>query len=133
MDEPTTGLDPQERVALRSLLSELAATRIVLLSTHIVSDIEAAASQIVLLQQGKILYSGAPEEMLAKATGKVWEYTLPKGEIPSGSLAISALVQTTNGIHVRVVSDTSPAKSAVLVTASLEDACLAALREGVGA
>lgn len=130
VDEPTTGLDPQERVSLRSMLSELAESRIVLLSTHIVSDIEAAASSIILLKEGKVLYSGAPEEMLVKAVGKVWEYTLSKGEVPAKNLPISALVQTANGVHVRVVSEERPATDAKAVTPSLEDACLAALRGG---
>ena len=68
-DEPTTGLDPQERVTLRSLLSGLARNRIVLLSTHIVSDVEAVASDLVVLKNGKMLFHGAPEELTIRADG----------------------------------------------------------------
>ena len=67
IDEPTTGLDPEERIAVRNILSRLSRERIVILSTHIVSDIEAVASRILLLQQGSLVFNGSPEELIAKA------------------------------------------------------------------
>lgn len=129
-DEPTTGLDPQERVTLRSMLSELSATRIVLLSTHIVSDIQAVASQIILLKSGQLLYNGTPQEISQKAQGSVWQYTLPPGQLPSSSLMVSSMVQTSSGVQVRAISAQPPAENAQNVSPTLEDACLAMLEGG---
>lgn len=77
IDEPTTGLDPEERIAVRNILSHLSRERIIILSTHIVSDIEAVASRILLLQQGSLVFNDSPEELIARAEGCVWEYMLP--------------------------------------------------------
>lgn len=129
-DEPTTGLDPQERVTLRNLLSELATGRIVLLSTHIVSDVEAVAGRILLLQGGHLLYNGAPADVLHAARGRVWEYTLPPGQSPSAGLTVSSLVQTANGVHVRAIAPAPPVQGAVGAAATLEDACLSVLKGG---
>lgn len=133
VDEPTTGLDPVERITLRNLLSELATTRIVLLSTHIVSDVEAVVSRLILLNQGKFLYEGTPAEILKQADGKVWEYTLPPGQLPAKNERVSSLVQTAGGVHVRSVAIDTPAPGASLAEARLEDACLAILEGGVSA
>lgn len=123
-DEPTTGLDPQERVTLRGLLSELARSRIVLLSTHIVSDVEAVASDLVVLKNGKVLFHGAPEEMTVRADGHVWEYTVPDfSRIPAGS-AVSSAVQETVGIRVKTVGARPSAGDTRAVSPTLEDACL---------
>lgn len=123
-DEPTTGLDPQERVTLRSLLSSLARNRIVLLSTHIVSDVEAVASGLVVLKKGKVLFYGAPEELAACAAGHVWEYTVPDfSRIPEGS-AVSSAVQEAGGIRVKTVGARPSAGDARAASPTLEDACL---------
>src|SRR5579884_2449245 len=76
VDEPTAGLDPDERVRFRTLLASLTASRIILLSTHIVSDVEAVASRLVLLRAGQIVTDTTPQELLAWATGQVWEVTV---------------------------------------------------------
>lgn len=122
-DEPTAGLDPQERVSLRNLLAELANDHLVLVSTHIVSDIEAVANQILLLQSGQFLYRGTPTNLMTKSNGYVWEYPLPHSK-PSLIESNSSLIQRSNGIQVRVLSKTSPQASAQSVTPTLEDACL---------
>ncbi len=123
-DEPTTGLDPQERVTLRSLLSGLAASRIVLLSTHIVSDVEAVASDLVVLKKGKVLFHGAPEELTNCADGHVWEYTVADfSGIPAGS-AVSSAVQGTRGIRVKTVGARPVEAQALAASPTLEDACL---------
>lgn len=132
-DEPTTGLDPMERVSLRNLLSELATERIVLLSTHIVSDVEAVASSLLLLKKGRLLYQGGPGGVMEMAAGRVWEYTLPTGQMPPAGTAVSSLVQTAQGVHVRAVAHAAPVAGAVQVEARLEDACLAVLEGGVSA
>ena len=123
-DEPTTGLDPQERVTLRSLLSGLARNRIVLLSTHIVSDVEAVASDLVVLKKGKVLFHGAPEELTIRADGHVWEYTiLDFSQIPAGS-AVSSAVQEAGGIRVKTVGARPSAGNTRNASPTLEDACL---------
>lgn len=124
-DEPTTGLDPEERITVRNILSELAKERIVILSTHIVSDIEAVASRILMLKDGSLIFDNTPHKLIAKADGYVWEYT--SDFIQSSARGISNMVQTKDGIHVRQVSRKKPTSQAVLVSSTLEDACLFAL------
>jgi ABC-2 type transport system ATP-binding protein len=79
VDEPTAGLDPEERVRFRNLLSELSGARIVILSTHIVSDVEACATSIALIARGQLVTCAAPEELLQSVEGKVWERVVPSG------------------------------------------------------
>jgi ABC-type multidrug transport system ATPase subunit len=126
-DEPTTGLDPQERVTLRNLLSELAAERIVLLSTHIVSDVEAAASGLVLLKSGRVIFQGTPDALISGAAGHVWTYTAHDLAQVSDGQAVSSIVQRSDGYLVKTVG-ARPAESARPADSTLEDACLYALR-----
>jgi ABC-2 type transport system ATP-binding protein len=77
VDEPTAGLDPEERVRFRNLLSELSGERIVILSTHIVSDVEATATEIALIAKGTLVVHATPEELLRKVEGKIWEWIVP--------------------------------------------------------
>lgn len=101
VDEPTTGLDPEERVALRNILSTLACTKLVLLSTHIISDIEAAATKIMVLKKGNLLFCDTPETLLHYAQGHVWEYILPKSRRSEGLSGVSSMLQTKEGIKIR--------------------------------
>lgn len=80
LDEPTAGLDPKERVRFRNLLSDYAGDKIVILSTHIVSDIEAIADEVLLMKQGKIVLHGTVPELVQKADGKVWELEVSSAE-----------------------------------------------------
>jgi ABC-2 type transport system ATP-binding protein len=129
VDEPTAGLDPEERVRFRNLLSELSGERIVILSTHIVSDIEAVATSIAIMEQGHLLAHDSPEELLGSVAGKVWEVVIPSAEL--GALRQKHLVSSTahrsDGIHARVVADSAPAGMMRELEPSLEDAYLAAL------
>ena len=127
VDEPSAGLDPIERIMMRNLLSELAQTRIVLLSTHIVSDVEAVASQLLLLKGGQLVFQGTAPALIQAATGHVWEYVLPQGTEPQTDQAMSEMRQATDGIHIRTVAKQSPTPQAVAVTPTLEDATLSAL------
>jgi ABC-2 type transport system ATP-binding protein len=129
VDEPTAGLDPEERVRFRNLLSELSGERIVILSTHIVSDIEAVATQIAILAHGQLLAHDAPESFLARMSGKVWEVVVSSGELPKlrQKYLISSTAHRSDGVHARVVSDTAPALDARPLEPSLEDAYLATL------
>lgn len=77
VDEPTTGLDPMERATMRNILSELATTRIVILSTHIVSDIEAVATKLLILKAGKFIYQGTSMGLIDQVKNHVWEYVIP--------------------------------------------------------
>jgi ABC-2 type transport system ATP-binding protein len=129
VDEPTAGLDPEERVRFRNLLSELSGERIVILSTHIVSDIEAVATDIAILAQGQLLAHGAPEALLAKVTGKVWEVVVPSADLPAwrSKHLISSTAHRSDGVHVRMIADAPPSFSARPLEPSLEDAYLAVL------
>ncbi|MFX0065114.1 MAG: hypothetical protein ACFFC7_23320 [Candidatus Hermodarchaeota archaeon] len=81
MDEPTSGLDSEERVRFRNVLSELSGDRIIILSTHIVSDVETSATDIALISQGRLLRQGTPEELMTIIDGKVWEGIIPSAEL----------------------------------------------------
>src|SRR5271155_1466083 len=83
VDEPTAGLDPEERLRFRNLLSELSGERIVILSTHIVSDVEAIATDIAILGGGRLLAHAAPEDLLRAVEGRVWEWVIPSAELPA--------------------------------------------------
>lgn len=127
VDEPTASLDPQERIMARNVLSRLSRERIVLLSTHIVSDIEAAASKILILKEGRLIFDGTPDCLIANAKGCVWEYMGTNME--QKGKGISNMIQTDQGIRIRQVSREKPAEQAVLVSGTLEDACYYVLGE----
>jgi len=126
VDEPTAGLDPEERVRFRNLLSELAGERIVILSTHIVSDVEAVATTIALISNGQLLVHAAPEDLLRGVTGKVWEWVIPSSELANAKhrYLITGSVRRADGVHVRVVGEASPGNGAIHAAPTLEDAYL---------
>jgi ABC-type multidrug transport system ATPase subunit len=126
VDEPTVGLDPEERVRFRSLLSDLSGERIIILSTHIVSDVEAVATEIVVIHQGRKIQHAAPETLLAQLDGKVWQWTIPSTALPAlkQERLVSGVIRRENGIQVRVVSEASPSPEARSVAPNLEDAYL---------
>jgi ABC-2 type transport system ATP-binding protein len=137
VDEPTAGLDPEERVRFRNLLSDLSGERIVILSTHIVSDVEATATDIALIAQGTLVTHASPEELLRQVEGKVWEWVLPSTELNAAKqkYLVSNTVRRSDGVHVRVLAD-APPSGAQPVTPNLEDAylfCLAHHRAGAAA
>jgi ABC-type multidrug transport system ATPase subunit len=129
VDEPTAGLDPEERVRFRNLLSELSGERIVILSTHIVSDVEAVATSIAILAHGQLLAHDSPEGLLASVAGKVWEVVIPSADLPAlrQKHLISNTAHRSDGVHARVVANVSPAAGARPLEPSLEDAYLASL------
>jgi ABC-2 type transport system ATP-binding protein len=129
VDEPTGGLDPEERVRFRNLLGDLSGERIVILSTHIVSDVEAAATRIALIAHGRLVGSAAPEEMLRAAEGKVWEWVVPSERLTSvrERHRVSGTVRRADGVHVRIVADATPAPEARGLPPTLEDAYLHAI------
>ena len=129
VDEPTAGLDPEERVRFRNLLSELSGERIVILSTHIVSDVEATATGIAIVSRGRLLAHAAPEELLARLEGKVWEWIVPSADLPAARqrFLISTVTRRSDGVHARVVSDAAPGPGATPASPTLEDAYLHAV------
>jgi ABC-type multidrug transport system ATPase subunit len=126
VDEPTVGLDPEERVRFRNLLSDLSGERIVILSTHIVSDVEATATHIALVNKGQLLRSAAPEDLLKELDGKVWEWTVQSDDLPAlkQKHIVSGTIRRSDGVQVRVVSATRPEAQAGSVSPNLEDAYL---------
>ena len=126
VDEPTVGLDPEERVRFRNLLANLSGDRIVILSTHIVSDIEAAASGIALINKGELVRFTSPEAMLQLADGKVWEWIVSSKQLPEiqKNVLISSISRRSDGAHLRVVGTNPPAPNSQPVSANLEDAYL---------
>jgi ABC-2 type transport system ATP-binding protein len=126
VDEPTVGLDPEERVRFRNLLSDLSGERIILLSTHIVSDVEAIATEIVILNQGRKLQQAAPEKLVELLAGQVWQWLVPSSELPAlkQKFIISSTVRRADGIQMRVVSASAPAPQAQPIPPSLEDVYL---------
>ena len=126
VDEPTVGLDPEERVRFRNLLSDLAGERIIILSTHIVSDVEATATEIVVINKGFKIQHAAPEKLLCLLDRKVWQWIIPSNNLPDlkKKHLISGTIRRENGIQLRVVSEASPAPEAQLVSPSLEDVYL---------
>jgi ABC-2 type transport system ATP-binding protein len=127
VDEPTAGLDPQERVRFRNLLSDLAADRVVLLSTHIVSDVESVAADIAVLVAGQLRRRGSPQELLQEVHGQVWEVTVPAEQVAAvqARWVVSRMVRTGDGVRLRLLSGEPPAAGAELVAPDLEDAYLA--------
>ena len=124
LDEPTAGLDPKERVRLRNILSDLANDKIVLLSTHIVSDIEAIADKVFLMKKGTFILQGSINELIAYAQGKVWELTIREQDLKKWELnyTVANLHHSDKGfVTLRVVSDTRPSLEAIPCEATLED------------
>jgi ABC-type multidrug transport system ATPase subunit len=126
VDEPTAGLDPEERARFRNLLTELAGDRIVILSSHIVSDVEAVATSVAVIKQAHLQVHGPPEELLRGVQGKSWELTIPSSDLAEvrKRLMISGSVRTRDGVRIRVVGDEPPAADARAIQPTLEDAYL---------
>lgn len=122
LDEPTVGLDPEERIHFRNLFSQTAQNRLVLLSTHIIEDVQSVCDQIVVINHGSILFAGTPEQMIQAAQGHVgvfWEEEAFRDD----SLHITARINTSQGIRCRAVAEALPAY-AQPEEPSLEDAYL---------
>ncbi|GGM15062.1 ATP-binding cassette domain-containing protein [Dactylosporangium sucinum] len=125
VDEPTAGLDPEERVRFRNLLSDLAADRVVLLSTHIVADVESVAGRIAVVKDGRLRFAGTPDELLRTVDGHVWEAVVPpETEV---RFLTTRRIRVPGGIRVRMLATAPPLPGAVAVAPDLEDAYLAAV------
>ncbi len=125
LDEPTAGLDPKQRIAIRNYISSLAGEKIILIATHVVSDIESIASKIILLKKGVIEDFDSPTAMLKRMEGKVWSLPVKREELDEvrNKLSVTNLSrdETSGTVILRVLSDTCPSKNAIPCEPSLED------------
>jgi ABC-2 type transport system ATP-binding protein len=126
VDEPTAGLDPTERVRFRNLLTTLTLNCLTILSTHIISDVEATADRLVVLQEGQILVDATPEALLSQADGKVWSLETDQSTALrlQAIYQVSGMIHTSNGAQLRIISSNRPHSAAEPVKPHLEDAYL---------
>lgn len=126
LDEPTAGLDPRERIRFRNLISQFSENRIVILATHIVSDIEFIANRILLLHEGSLIKQGSPAELSSELHGKVWALRLNERDVPAELVhhTISNMAREEDGIRLRILSEEKPHPEAVPVEANLEEVFL---------
>ena len=126
VDEPTAGLDPEERVRFRNVLSDLGEGRLVILSTHIVSDVESIATEIAIMREASLVALATPEALMQSATGSVWEVVLPSDQFDHvrRTMHVSGAVRKSDGVHARIVSPYRPVAEAVPAEPTLEDAFL---------
>ncbi len=123
LDEPTAGLDPKERVRFRNLISKLGKDKIVLLSTHIVSDVENIANTIIVMKDGQIIHNGVLDEIIEVINGKIFECVVDNktADILVNQYPIINLRAEGNNTFLRIVSDEKPIENATNVSATLED------------
>lgn len=123
LDEPTAGLDPKERVRFRNIISDLAKEKIVILSTHIVSDVSYIADTILMMKQGRFILQEPMTAVTESINGKVWEILVDNRDAADYSRRFSVvnLHHENNGVRLRIVHETAPAADAVIVEPTLED------------
>jgi ABC-2 type transport system ATP-binding protein len=123
VDEPTAGLDPKERIRFRNLLSKISANRIVLLSTHIVSDIEFIAKEVLILKEGKLIQKESPNRLLAGIAEKVWSLTAKEEELErfQAGYKVGNISRIQDGFQLRIISEGKPHPNAVSEEPNLED------------
>lgn len=132
LDEPTSGLDPKERIRFRNIISAMSKNRIVILSTHIVSDVEFIADEILLMRQGRIVESGTVQTVTSGVRGKVWECLVPPQEaaVLDRRFAVSNLKNEQDKVRLRIVSESCPCEGAAAVLPNMEDVYLYYFKEG---
>ena len=134
LDEPTSGLDPAERAKFRNIIGGLSKNRIILLSTHIVSDIEYIADRIVLMKNGEVSLEGAAESICGSISGMVWECAVAQAEADEliEKHVVTNLHNTHGGVALRIVSEARPTADAVCAEPKLEDLYLYHFRRELG-
>lgn len=134
LDEPTAGLDPGERIRFRNIISSIAKNRIVLISTHIVSDIEYIANQVVILQEGKLNRMGSVKELCSEISGHVWEVRTTEkiAKDLMKNYLTSNLKRDAESVVMRIVSKKKPIDGALPLEPQLEDVFLTVFGEQVG-
>ena len=131
VDEPTAGLDPEERVRFRNLLCEIAKDRIVLLSTHIVGDIEATCEEIAVLNQGEIVFRGTVRELLKLVENKVYTLEISTSELDmmKERYLVTGILTSGSLAKVKLIADEKPLESATLCSADVEDAYMYLMKQ----
>jgi len=132
VDEPTAGLDPEERIRVRSMLAELGGERVILLSTHLIEDVEAVADKVAILHKGEVRFVGDVAGMLAEVRDKVWQIDASPEELPGlrGKYLETGLLREGGRLHIRVVAENPEGPSFRKVEPTLEDAYIWLMREG---
>ena len=131
LDEPTAGLDPKQRIAVRNLVAELAKDKIVLLSTHVVGDVGCISKELLLLKEGRLLCQSSPHTLTAQMEGLVWEAVVPVGDLTpwQSRYRLSNIATHPQGLCLRLLSD-SPVPTGRPVSPTLEDVYLHHFEEG---
>jgi len=130
LDEPTVGLDPEERLRFRNLLSSEGKDKAIILSTHVVTDIESSCYEIAVLDRGRLVLDGTVEDLSEEAKGKVWEMDMHKNELvhlKAENLIYSIKQQQGSFVKVRILTDEKPFSGAILTTPALEEGYLSLL------
>lgn len=132
IDEPTAGLDPEERIRFRNLLCEIANDKIVILSTHIVGDIEATCEQIAVLDEGNLRYYGSIDTFINKVDGKVYSIEVPNSEVASikKDYTVTKAVKKGNETYLRFLSDQKAPEGAIPMDPNVEDAYMYTMHRG---
>lgn len=123
LDEPTSGLDPRERIRFRNMISQISGDRIVILSTHIVSDIEYIAKEVMLIKNGQLVKKDMPDNILNEMSGRVWSAMVPEDALLKlqEKYRIGNIIRRIDGIEVRIISDEKPLLNSVPESPRLED------------
>ena len=125
LDEPTAGLDPKQRISIRNYISRIAFNKIVIIATHVVSDIEFIARDIIMLKKGVIVDNAPPHELTKKIEGKVWNVPCLESEIQSmqNTFRVTNIArdEESGNVSLRVLSDEKPSEDSKIVTPTLED------------
>lgn len=131
VDEPTAGLDPEERIRFRNLLCELAEERIVLLSTHIVGDIEATCEKLAILNDGQLLYNGSVNDLLKSAAGHVYTATVPHAMVPAIKKKhyVTGMLTVGDQVTLRILANEKPLPDATPCAPDIEDAYMHCLSQ----
>ncbi len=131
VDEPTAGLDPEERIRVRSLLAEMGGERVILLSTHVIEDVEAVADRVAVLYRGRVRFAGTITEMMDTVRGKVWQIEAATADLAAfrGRYLETGLLRDGGRVHLRVVADEMAEQGAHGVDPTLEDAYIRLMRE----
>lgn len=126
LDEPTAGVDPQERINIRNYISQIATNRIVLLATHIVSDIEAIAKEIIILKSGNMVETDTPGRLIAKVQRYVWNVEVAEADLPDmqAKYTISNIRKSETGLSVKVISEEPPENAEPEKTVNLDEVYL---------
>lgn len=129
VDEPTAGLDPEERIRFRNLLTHLSGQRTVILSTHIVADIEASCAAVAVLNLGKVIFNGTPDELVQRAKGRVWQLDIEPSEYSQieSAYKVTASRAINGRLQVRLVAPENPLGRSTPIEAGLEEGYMAVM------